>query len=118
MGIASSLKKASTKVLSSVGGDVTIRRITTGAYNTTTGAVGETASDTTVKGFIEDVNKREVNDLIQADDRRLTIAAGSLTYTPTTADRVVISSIIHQIIRVEVVEQANTAITYQLILRA
>ena len=48
MGIASSLKKASTKVLSSVGGDVTIRRITTGAYNTTTGAVGEPASATTV----------------------------------------------------------------------
>ena len=118
MSVASSLKKASTKVLNSLGGNVTIRRITTSAYNTTTGAVGETASDTTVKGFIEDVNKREVNELVQADDRRLTIAAESLTYVPTTADRAVIGSTVYQIIRVQTVEKANTAITYELILRA
>ena len=118
MALKSSLRKASSKVLKAVGGDVTIRRITTGSYNTTTGTLGETASDTTVKGFLEDINAREVNELVQSDDRRLTIAAGSLTYTPTTADRVVISSTVYQIIRVQTVEQDNTAITYELILRA
>ena len=117
MSLNSSLRKASRKLLNAVGGNVTIRRVTTGSYNTTTGAIGETTSDTTVKGFLEDVNAREVNDLIQSDDRRLTIAASSLTYEPTTADRVVISSTTYQIIRVEKVEQDNTAITYEFILR-
>ena len=117
MALASSLKKAAGKVLNSVGGDVTIRRVTPRTYNTTTGTVGETISDTTVKGFVEAVNAREANELIQADDRRVTIAASSVTNVPTTADRVVINSVSYQIIRVETVEQANTAITYQLILR-
>lgn len=118
MALASSLRKAANKVLKAVGGDVTIRRVTTGAYNTTTGVIGETTSDTTIKGFVEDVNAREVSDLIQADDRRLTIAASSLTYTPTTADRVVIESVTYQIISIKTEEQDNTAISYALILRA
>jgi hypothetical protein len=118
MALASSLKKAAGKVLSSVGGDVTIRRITTGSYNTTTGAIAETASDTTVKGFVEGVSDRETNELIQSNDRRVTIAASSVTNVPTTADRVVIDSVSYQIIQVKTVEQANTAITYELILRA
>jgi hypothetical protein len=37
---------------------------------------------------------------------------------PDTVDRVVINSISHQIIRVDTIEQDNTAITYELILRA
>ena len=118
MGIASSLRKASKKVLNAVGGDVTIRVVSPGTYNTTTGVVAETTSDTTVKGLVADVNAREVNELVQADDRRLTIAASSVTSAPTTTDRVVISSVNHQIISVKTVEQANTAITYELILRA
>jgi len=117
MALADSLKKAASKVLNAVGGDVTIRRVTTGAYNTTTGAIAETTADTVVKGLMEDVNAREVNELIQADDRRLTIAASSLTYTPTTADRVVISTTSYQIINVKTEEQNNIAISYELILR-
>ena len=118
MPLSTSLRKASKKALTKFGGSVTIRRVTTGAYNTTTGAVGETTSDTTIKGLVQDVNAREVNELVQADDRRLTIAAAALTYTPTTADRVVIGSVVHQIIRVKTEENANTAITYDLFLRA
>jgi ribosomal protein L24 len=90
----------------------------TGSYNTTTGAIAETTTDTTVKGFVEEVNDREVNELIQANDRRLTIAAASVTNVPTTTDRVVISGVSYQIIRVKTEEQNNTAITHELILRA
>ena len=111
-------RKAASKVLKAVGGNVTIRKVTGSAYNTTTGAMGETTADTTVKGFVEGVNDREVNELIQSNDRRVTIAASSVTNVPTTADRVVIDSVSYQIIQVKTVEQANTAITYELILRA
>tara|TARA_R100000781_G_C4050282_1_gene117320 strand:- start:287 stop:643 length:357 start_codon:yes stop_codon:yes gene_type:complete len=117
MALASALRKAANKVLKAVGADVTIRRVTTGTYNAATGKSGETLSDTTVKGFVEDINKREVSQLVQSDDRLLTIAASSLTYVPTTADRVVISGSSYQIIRVKIIEQDNTAISYELILR-
>lgn len=118
MSLAKSLEKVASKVIGKFGGDVTIRFITAGSYNTTTGVVGETASDTNIKGVLENVGLREVNELIQASDKRLIIAANDLATAPETKDRVVISSVVHQIVRVETTEQDNTAITYELILRA
>ena len=97
---------------------MTVRIVTAGSYNTTTGAITETESDTTIKGILEDVNLREVNELVQAGDKRLTVAADDLTTAPETKDRIVISGVVHQIIRVETTEQENTAITLELILRA
>jgi len=105
-------------VIAKFGGDVTVRYVTAGSYNTTTGAITESESDTTVPGILEDVNLREVNELVQAGDKRLTVAADDLATAPETKDRVVISSVVHQIIRVETTEQDNSAIIYELILRA
>jgi len=118
MTLAKSLEKVASKVIGKFGGNVTIRFITAGSYNTTTGVVGETVSDINIKGVLEDVNLREANELIQAGDKRLTVAANDLATAPETKDRVVISSVVHQIVRVETTEQDNTAITYELILRA
>ena len=118
MALVDSLKKVSSKVIAKFGGDVTVRIVTAGAYDTSDGTISETESDTTIKGILEDVNLREVNELVQAGDKRLTVAADDLTTAPETKDRVVISSVVHQIIRVETTEQDNTAITHELILRA
>ena len=118
MALVDSLKKVSSKVITKFGGDVTVRIVTAGAYDTSDGTIAETESDTTIKGILEDVNLREVNELVQAGDKRLTVAADDLTTAPETKDRVVISSVVHQIIRVETTEQDNTAITFELILRA
>lgn len=118
MALAGSLRKTASKLMSKFGGDVTIKVITVGVYNPTTGTASESTADTTVKGVLEDVNAREVNDLVQAGDRRLTIAAADVSAAPTTADKVVISSVVHQVIRVTTIEQDNQPITYELILRA
>ena len=118
MGIASPLVNVADKVISKFGGDVTIRFITAGTYNTTTGAVVEGTSDSEVKGILEDVVNKEANELVQAGDKRLTVAAKDLDSAPKTKDRVLISSVAHQIISVTTTEQDNTAITYELILRA
>lgn len=101
------------------GGDLTYRKISLGTYNTTTGSIVETNTDTAIKGVLENVNAREVNELVQAGDKKLTVAAADISsITPSTADRIVINSITHQIIRVTTIEQDNTAIVYELILRA
>jgi len=118
MALSSSLRKVASKVVSKFGGDVTVRIVTGGSYNTTTGAITESESDSTVKGVLSDISLREVNELIQAGDKRLLIAAAAVSTAPKTKDRVVISSVVHQIIQVNVTEQANTAIVYELILRA
>jgi hypothetical protein len=118
MALADSLAKVAAKVIEKFGGDVTVRFVTAGSYNTTTGASTESTSDTDIKGVVEGVSKAEVNDLIQAEDKRLTVAADDLATAPGTKDRVVISSVVYQIIAVNTVEQDNTAITYELILRS
>ena len=118
MALASSLRKVASTLMAKFGGQATIRTITPGSYNTTTGAITESTSDTVVRGVLEDVNVREVNELIQAGDKRLLIAAADLSAAPTTVDKVLISSVVYQVIRVETIEQDNTAITYELILRA
>jgi hypothetical protein len=100
------------------GGVATIRRVATGSYDPATGTIAETNTDTTVRGVLEDVNIREVNELVQAGDKRLIVAAADLTTAPTTVDKVLINSVVHQIIRIQTIEQDNTAITYELILRA
>ena len=118
MTLASPLRKVASKLMAMFGGVATIRRVTPGIYNPTTGTAAETAADTAIRGVLEDVNLREVNDLIQAGDKRLTIAAADVANAPTPADKVLIASVVHQIISVATTEQDNIAITYELILRA
>jgi hypothetical protein len=117
MTLASPLRKVASKLMAKFGGVATLRRVTPGVYNPTTGTVSESTSDTALRGVLEDVSLREVNDLIQAGDKRLTIAAADTAAVPTTADRVIISNRSLQIIEVRTIEQDNTAITYELILR-
>ncbi len=117
MSLANALKKAASKTLSKLGGDVTIRQVTAGSYNTTTGAITETTSDTTIKGALSNVTRNQVNDLIESQDKILTISAGDLTFVPTTKDRVVISSVEFKIISISVNEQNNTPISFELVLR-
>jgi len=118
MALAGPLRKVASKLMAKFGGEATIRRVTTGAYNTSTGTVSETTTDTVVRGVLEDVNLREVNDLIQAGDKRLLIAAADVASAPTTADEVLISGVVNQVIQVRTIEQDNEPITYELILRA
>ena len=117
MSLANALKKAASKTLSKLGGDVTIRQVTAGSYNTSTGAISESTSETTIKGSLSNVNRTEVNDLIESQDKILTISAGDLSFIPTTKDRVVISSVEFKIISVTTNEQNNTPISFELVLR-
>jgi len=118
MALASPLRKVASKLMARFGGVATIRRVATGSYDPATGTIAETNTDTTVRGVLEDVNIREVNELVQAGDKRLIIAAADLSTAPTTVDKVLINSVVHQIIRIQTIEQDNTAITYEMILRA
>jgi hypothetical protein len=106
MTLSGPLRKVASKLMLKFGGEAT------------TGTAAETTSDTVLSGVLEDVSVREVNDLIQSGDKRLTVAAADVAAVPSTADRVLIGGVTHQIIRVTTIEQDNTAITHELILRA
>jgi hypothetical protein len=118
MTISKSLQKTASKLMEKFGGALTYRRVSGGAYNASTGAITETVTDYNLRGVLQDVKAREVNELIQAGDKRLYIAATDLAVTPSTADRVIIAAVSHQIINVQTIEQDNQSITYELVLRA
>lgn len=117
MTLAGPLRKVASKLMSRFGGSATIRRVTLGTYNPQTGTASEFTTDAMVRGVLENVTMREVNDLVQAGDKRLIIAAADIVFTPTTADEVIIETVTYQIIQINTIEQDNTAITYELILR-
>ena len=115
MGLSSALKKVLTnKKLSA---DITFRSVSAGSYNTTTGVITETNTDTSIKGVLEDINLREVNELIEATDKKIQIAAASLSSTPTTKDKVIVGSVTYSIIRVETNQFANEKLTFVCYLR-
>jgi hypothetical protein len=134
MSLANALKKAATKTLSKLGGDITIKKITAGSYiaafddiaavdnitnidEFTGGVIEESIESFSIKGVVSNFSRNEVNDLIESQDKRLTISAGDLSFAPTTKDRVVISSVEFKIIQVNTNEQNNTPISFDLILR-
>tara|TARA_R100000149_G_C5731060_1_gene49814 strand:+ start:45 stop:395 length:351 start_codon:yes stop_codon:yes gene_type:complete len=115
MGISSAIKKVLTnKKLSA---DITFRSVSAGSYNTTTGVITETNTDTSIKGVLEDINLREVNELIEATDKKIQIAAASLSSTPTTKDKVIVGSVTYSIIRIETNQFANEKLSFVCYLR-
>ena len=134
MSLANALKKAASASLKKLGGDVTIKQITAGSYVTslddvssfdsisniddfTGGTIEESIESFSIKGVVSNFSRNEVNDLIESQDKRLTISAGDLSFAPTTKDRVVISSVEFKIIQVVTNEQNNTPISFELVLR-
>lgn len=117
MALATSLRKTASKLMAKFGGEVTFRRVTTGAYNPTTGAATPSVSSSTVRGVLEDVREREVNDLVKGADKKLTVAAADLAFEPAVSDQVTVSTRVMQIIQVNKIEQDNTAIVFEIFLR-
>jgi hypothetical protein len=118
MSLASSLQKVANKAIKRLGGEITLRFVAVGDYNPLTGTASETITTSTVKGILEGISANEVDDLVRADDKRLTIAASSIDAAPGPDDKIVIGSVTHQIVRMETIEQDNTAIVYVFILRS
>ena len=117
MSLAKALQKAASASIKKLGGDITYRRVTTGIYNPTSGSLSEVKTDVSIKGVVSNVTRSEVNDLVSSQDKRLTISAGDITFTPTTFDRVVISGTEYKVVQINTNEQDNTAVSFDIFLR-
>ena len=117
MGIASGLKKAASRGFIKLGGTVTIKRETTSAYDLQKGQVHKNITTKTVQGAIENVVQREVNDLVTAQDKKLTISAGAIDFVPEPKDFVIIASVEYKVISVVTNEVMGEAVSFELYLR-
>lgn len=118
MALAESLQQVASKLVARFGGEVKFRYIAAEGYDTATGTIRESDTYVNANGIVEGVTSREANELIQAGDKRLTVAALDFSPAPQLKDRVSIEGITHQIIEIKKQEQDNKPITYELILRA
>ena len=72
--------------------------------------------DEEIKSFDSETQK-ELNELIEATDKKINIAAASLSSTPTTKDKVIVGSVTYSIIRVETNQLANDKLIFVCYLR-
>ena len=117
MALATSLRKTASKLMAKFGGEVMIRKNATGVYNPTTGTASVVVSTFTIRGVLEAVAERELNDLIKSTDKKLTIAAADLSFEPAVSDQVTVASRIMQTIQVNKIEQDNQPIVFEMFLR-
>lgn len=117
MALATSLRKTASKLMTKFGGEVTFRRVTSGAYDPNTGTSTPSVATSTIRGVLDNVQEREVNDLIKGTDKKLTIAAADLSFEPAVSDQVTAASRVMQIVQVNKIEQDNTAIVFEIFLR-
>ena len=117
MALATSLRKTASKLMTKFGGEVTFRRVTSGAYDPNTGTSTPSVATSTIRGVLDNVQEREVNDLIKGTDKKLTIAAADLSFEPAVSDQVTAAGRIMQIVQVNKIEQDNTAIVFEIFLR-
>lgn len=118
MALARSLQKIASQLVNKFGGEITYRQIVGGAYSTSTGTIVETATDVAIRGVLDKVSKLEVNDLVHETDKKLIVAAADLPAAASLTDRIVIDSVVHQIVQISVIEQNNDAITFELFIRS
>ena len=111
-------RTASSNILKAFGGNVTYQKIKNGIYNSDSGTISETITETTIKGHLEDLKKEEVNKLIQQTDKKLLISRGDIIFEPTPQDRIKIAGIVYIIIAVKKSMVNGEDVNYELFLRA
>ena len=111
-------RQASSNILKAFGGAVTYQQIASGTYRTATGTVSELVTSHSIVGFLENVKKSEVTELVQQNDKKLTITRGDIDFEPTPADTVLVSGISYNVIQVDKDMVEGEDVIYQLYLRA
>lgn len=111
------LRKAASAVIGKLGTDVTLTRIASGTYSTTSGGGTATSSNTAVQGTYFEYTTGELGDHIKLGDRGLIVAAKALAWNPTTEDRVTDGSITYRIVNVKSPQATDQAAVHILQLR-
>lgn len=117
MALASSLQKVAAKVIGTFGQTVTVQFFSYGSYNPELGTIIKSSSGTAIKGIVQDITDREVNELVQATDKKLLVAKNDLSSVPNSEDKVSIGGTVYQIIEVKTEQVQGSNIYYELILR-
>jgi hypothetical protein len=113
----SALRGVAKSVLGQLGTSVSVRVVTAGNYDTTTGTASDTTADTSCKANLRDIAGSELFGLAEITDQVCMVAASALSAAPKPRDKVVISSAVYDIIEVRTHRAKDLAVAYDLIIR-
>lgn len=100
------------------GAAVTLRKPGIETYDTTSGNLTQPTTDYDIRALIEDYSEFHVSQgLVKAGDRRIIIAAGSLSVTPAPGDTIIHAGQSYLVIGVHSEYAADTPIIYTLQVR-
>lgn len=99
------------------GTEATLRGVTLGTYDPKTGKATDTEVDTTVHGVLQQYRVDELGEGIDTEDRKYLLPASEVTTEPTTEDRLVIGSVLYEIVTVGRIEKHGVAHIYLLQIR-
>ena len=114
------LSRVASRLLRIAGADLTYRRQSAAAYNTTTGASTQTATDTAIRGLVSaySLRDRQADPLIADGDRRVLIAAADLAAAPNTGDQILAGSRTLSIVgQPQLIQATDDVVLYELRVR-
>jgi len=95
----------------------TLRAISRASYSPTTGLTTDTPTNTSVSGVLVEYEAHEVNDQIQAGDRRFLLPATQVSTAPVADDHLLVGSQTFRIVRVTTQQAPTRNVIYDLQLR-
>jgi hypothetical protein len=99
-------------LINDIGKALTYRRVSKGAYNTSTGLATNTTTDTSVKGIVLNYKDNQFDgDIIQRGDRKIVLRASD-SIVPDVQDFIIDGSDYYRIISVRQIEQAGADLVY------
>lgn len=115
MGTLDALTKVAKKLHAKFGTEVTLRQVTTGAYDPAIGTAAETVTTVNISGVPAAYSDMEFGDTIKQGDLRLTIAGEDAT--PTMDDEVEFGGNRYEIVDIKVQYATDDVAYYELQLR-
>ncbi len=99
------------------GTEATFRDVSLGSYDPEAGTASDGEADTTVNGFLHSYGLDEVGEGIDVEDQKYMLPASEISVEPTTEDRLLIGSVVYEIVNVGRVEKHASAHIYPLQIR-
>lgn len=103
------------ELIDEYGKAISYSRVTPGEYNTDTGAVESATVVIELRAIVEEyAGQSFLSGLIEAGDKKVTIAANSVDTLPTTQDTVLIDNITYTVVNVKITYSGDLAALYEL----
>lgn len=99
------------------GTEATFRDVSLGSYDPEAGTASDGETDTTVRGFLHSYRLDEVGEGIDVEDQKYMLPASEISVEPTTEDRLLIGSVVYEIVNVGRMEKHASAHIYPLQIR-